>query len=96
MKELHQLVKSLNPQEKKYFRRFGLKDDSKGQSSAEVLFEILDAIDTYDEEKLAITLKRKKLDKKAAHVKHYLFDLLLDTLTWYHKEKLPGSCPGVF
>ena len=90
MKELHQLVKSLNPQEKKYFRRFGLKDDSKGQSSAEVLFEILDAIDTYDEEKLAITLRRKKLDKQAAHVKHYLFDLLLDTLTWYHKENLPG------
>jgi hypothetical protein len=87
MKELFQLVKSLDVNEKKYFRRFGLKDDSKGKSSTETLFEIIDALEEFDEDKIANRLKRAKLDKQIAHLKTYLYNLLLDTLLWYNKEK---------
>lgn len=72
--------------ERKYFRRFGLKDESKGESYTEVLFDLLCEFDVFDEEKIAIRLKRAKLDKQIAHLKKYLFDVVLETLLWYNKE----------
>ncbi len=87
MKELYQLIKSLDTNEKKYFRRFGLKDDSKGKTSTETLFEIIDGLDEFDEDKIVNRLKREKLEKQVVYLKAYLYDLLLDTLLWYNKEK---------
>lgn len=90
MQELFHLIKSLDANEKKYFRRFGLKDDSKGKSNTEILFELLDAQDEFDEEKIINRLKREKLDKQVAQLKSYLYQILLDTLVWYNKEKTSG------
>src|SRR5690242_10153344 len=88
MLQLHQLIKSLAANEKKYFRRFGLKDDSKGKSYTEILFEILDEADEYDEEKIMNRLKRQKIEKQVPHLKVYLYDLLLDTLLWHNKQNI--------
>ncbi len=90
MQELYHLIKSLDANEKKYFRRFGLKDESKGKSNTETLFEIIDALDEFDEEKIINRLKRVKLDKQISHLKTYLYELLLDTLLWYNKERIKG------
>ena len=90
MQELYHLIKSLDANEKKYFRRFGLKDATKGKSNTEILFEIIDALDEFDEEKILNRLKREKLDKQVAHLKTYLYEILLDTLLWYNKEKIHG------
>lgn len=87
MLELYRLIKSLDTNEKKYFRRFGLKDDSKGKTSTEILFEIIDGLEEYDEEKISNRLKRQKLSKQSVYLKGYLYNLLLDTLLWYNKEK---------
>src|ERR1043165_623348 len=88
MNHLHHLIQSLDVNEKKYFRRFGLKDDSKGKSHTETLFDILEAAEEYDEEKILNRLKREKIEKQVPHLKVYLYDLLLDTLLWYNKEKI--------
>lgn len=86
MRELHQLIKSLTPNEKKYFRRYRLKDAQKETSQAEMLFDVLDEIADFDEEKILFRLKRLKLNKQVADTKNYLFEILTDTLVWYHKE----------
>ncbi|HWB62233.1 MAG TPA: hypothetical protein VG603_01895 [Chitinophagales bacterium] len=90
MQELYNLVKSLNAEEKRYFRRYGIKDDSKGKSHTLALFELLDAEESFDEERIQNRLKRAKLDKNTAQLRSYLFGLLVETLAWYHKENIQG------
>jgi len=51
-----------------------------------MLFDILEDTDAFDEEKILFRLKRQKLDKQIADTKDYLFEILTDTLVWYHKE----------
>ncbi len=89
MQELHQYIHRMDAAEKKYFRRFGLKDESKGDSQTKQLFELLDSITDYNEEKLHYRIKRLKLEKQINHTKSYLFHLLTETLVWYHRENFP-------
>ena len=90
MEDLFRLIKSMDTEEKRYFRRFGLKDDSKGKSQTEKLFDLLDETVQYNEEQLAFRLKREKLDKQLASLKSYLYERLLDSLLWYRKHSTPG------
>jgi len=90
MEELYRFIKRLNTNEKKYFRRFGLKDESKGDSQTRELFELLDSFENFEEEKIQNRLKRLKLDKQINHTKNYLFNLLTETITWYNREHFPG------
>ena len=90
MEELHRFIQHLDSNEKKYFRRFGLKDESKGNSQTSALFELLDSFEIYEEEKIENRIKRLKLDKQINHTKNYLFGLLTETITWYHRERFTG------
>jgi hypothetical protein len=90
MEELYKLIKSLDSNEKKYFRRFGLKDDSKGDSQSKELFKLLDELPEYDEAKIANRMKRLKLDKQVNNNKSYLLNLLTETMVWYHRGRFPG------
>jgi|GEM_PF-4290110 len=90
MFDLYQLIHSLDPNEKKYFKRFGIRDESKGKSNTLKLFELFEEAEVYDEEKILIKIKRSKLDKQLASLKHYLGELLMDNLLWYHKDEIAG------
>ncbi len=90
MDDLFRLIKSMDTEEKRYFRRFGLKDDSKGKSQTEKLFDLLEQMETFDEDQLNYRLKREKLDKQIASLKSYLTEKLLDSLLWYRKSSFPG------
>lgn len=90
MLDLYQLIHSLDPNEKKYFKRFGIRDESKGKSNTLKLFEVFEEAEVFDEEKILIRIKREKLDKQIASLKHYLSELLMDNLLWYHKDDIAG------
>lgn len=90
MKDLHQFIHQLDSAEKKYFRRYGLKDETKGDSQTKALFELLETTDTYDEQKIANRIKRQQLDKQQASTESYLMKLLIDTMLWYNRERFPG------
>lgn len=90
MKDLYQFIHQLDSAEKKYFRRYGLKDETKGDSQTKALFELLDDIDTYDEEKILNRIKRQQLDKQQVNTESYLMKLLIDTMLWYNRERFPG------
>lgn len=94
MEDLFRLVKSMDTEEKRYFRRFGLKDDSKGKSQTEKLFNLLDETARFDEQQLSFRLKREKLDKQISSLKSYLYERLLDSLLWYRKNSMPGLGPS--
>jgi hypothetical protein len=90
MEELHRFIQRLDSAEKKYFRRYGLKDETKGDSQTKALFELLESAEVYDEQKIANRIKRLNLEKQLAHTEDYLMKLLIDTMLWYQRERFPG------
>ncbi len=90
MQDLYQLIHGLSANEKKYFKRFGIRDDTKGRSLTLKLFELLEEFDEYDEDKILYAARRGKMDKQLPSLKHYLKELVLDSLVWYHRENTPG------
>ncbi len=87
MKRLFLFIRALDASEKKYFRRYGLKDTSKEDNQTRDLFELLESQPLYDEEKIQNRLKRLGLDKKAEHTARYLYTLLTEAMVWYHRHR---------
>lgn len=90
MTEIHRFIRSMTASEKKYFRRYGLKDDTKGQNISRTLFDLLDEMEEWDGEKLNIRLKRLKLEKQVQAAKSYLMQLLTESMVWYNRESYEG------
>src|SRR5438876_959749 len=88
--ELYQLIKTMTKAEKRKFKIDASKES--GQSGNIRLFDAIEKqtriLRDYDEEKLKIELKDRNLVKRLYSLKNYLYNLLLNSLTDYHRDKL--------
>ena len=81
---LLELIHSLTPSEKKYFRKYiATGDETKNYTK---LFDILQKSESYDAETLSRELQKSK--KKIANDKEYLQEILLRTLHSFHSPSM--------
>jgi hypothetical protein len=83
--DLHDLVKTLTPAEKRYFKVATTKGDSK--SNPLKLFEALDSLEEYDDERLKKKLKGETLLKYLSAEKATLYEAIMRAMRAYHADK---------
>lgn len=79
-KTIYYLIQSLNKSEKRYFKRLVEFGTGKKETNATLLFDVLDQLDPYDEEKLKKQLKKVGLDKQIRVYQTLLFDQIMRSL----------------
>lgn len=82
--QLFRLIKSLDTSEKGYFKKF-----AKGYGKAQnyiVLFDIIDELDSYDEDVVIKKLRKQPFVKQLAVTKNYLFELILKSQKQYRAD----------
>lgn len=89
--DLFQLVKSMSKSEKGYFKKFASKHTIGEKNIYVKLFDGVDSLKEYDEEKLKSKFKGEKFADKLYSTKNYLFNLILKSLSAYHSEKFAVS-----
>lgn len=84
-----QLIKSLSKAEKRYFKVFVARHTSSSSSpnNAQVLFDHMEKMEEYDEDKLLETLKGNAFTNKFSITKARLYDTILKSLDAYYSEK---------
>lgn len=85
--ELHDLIHSLSPSEKRYIRRMALDQDT-------AFLKLLDAIanqKVYNEAKLKVEFKKEKFVKNLAVNKKYLHDYILNSLAQLKRKEMEIS-----
>lgn len=86
--ELFLLIKSMSKSEKRYFKIYSARHTSGEKNNYLRLFEYLDRLEKYDELKIKNEFKTEKFTKNFFAIKKYLFDVILNSLLDYNKEKL--------
>jgi hypothetical protein len=81
---LFDLIKSLNASEKAYFKKYVQGDE---ESNFLKLFDAMNAMGEYEEEKLVKKFKGEKFIRNMAVSKNYLFESIMDSLRAYHRNK---------
>lgn len=82
MDALHELIRSLTPHEKGYFKK------NAGQAANYLkLFDAIDTQNEYDENSLKKIFKQEKFIKQFSVAKNYLYETILKILTAYHAEQ---------
>ena len=81
--DLLDLIKSLNPVEKAYIKKFAFRNSSKGNQLYLSLFNDIDRQKVYDENKF---LKNSKYAKQLPQLKKYLYSAICKALDSYHGE----------
>ncbi|MBI2268920.1 MAG: hypothetical protein HYU69_01030 [Bacteroidetes bacterium] len=85
--ELFQLIKSLTPLEKRYFKLYSsIQGSGKKGKDYLHLFDIIDRLDGYNEEKLKVRLKNKEIVNNLKFFKSYLSEAILKSLEKYHSK----------
>lgn len=84
--ELFQLIKSLTPNEKGYFKKFSRLHVREGKNNYMRLSEAIDAQENYDEQALLREFSNEQFVKQFPVAKNYLFNLILKALDVYHSE----------
>ena len=83
--ELFELIKSLNKNEKRYFR---LQSSlQKGSKNYLMLFDAIDNQTYYDEKKIKIKYSSEKFVRQFAFTKNHLYSLIMKSLINYYNEK---------
>jgi len=85
--DLFQLIKSLDKNEKRYFKLAVSKYTSAEDSNYIKLFDAIDTQEEYNEEKLKKKFKGKKIEKNFPTEKNYLYRLILKSLRGYSQEQ---------
>ena len=85
--KLYRLVRSLTPQEKRYFRLF-VGQKTEGASKYQQLFEAMAAMETFDEERLKQKVYKNQppTGKKYSELKAYLYELVLKSLQSFDEQ----------
>ncbi len=81
---LHELIHSLNQSEKRHFKIFAQRHVVKGENQYLRLFDILNNLETYDEETVKRELGNSKFAENLSSGKNYLYNLLLRSLRSYN------------
>lgn len=84
--DLFNLIKSLSSAEKRYFKVFAYKHTRGDKNNYVRLFEVIEAQEKYDEKQIKDRFKGEKFIKHLPSEKNYLYNLILDTLYYYHRE----------
>ena len=85
--KLRFLIKSMSKPEKRHFKLFAQFYQGNKESNAIALFDAINSLETYNEEKLAQVLPLPKLLNNLATHRYQLQGLLLRSLGTYHLEK---------
>lgn len=89
--DLFQLIKSLQPNEKRYFKVFASRFSNVDEANHYTLFEAIEELEEYDEEKLKKKLQRKKkntmIAKYLSAEKKALHELIMRSMRSFHAEK---------
>ncbi len=85
--DLFDLIKSLTPTEKGYFRKFAAAMSGDEKSDYLKLFEAVDHQTNYDESALKKKFRNNAIGKNFAYNKLYLIDLILKVLKNFHRER---------
>ncbi len=84
--ELFLLVKSLNKNEKGYFKKFASINSKKGEGNYLRLFNCLDAMEQYDEKQIRKTFAGEKFLSQLNVTKLYLQKMIIRALRNYHSD----------
>lgn len=82
--QLFRLIKSLDPSEKGYFKKFA-RSYGKAQNYL-LLFDAIDAQEVYDEQWLIQKFKKQPFVRQFSVAKHHLWELVLRALRQYRSE----------
>lgn len=85
--KLYRLIRSLTPQEKRYFRLF-VGQKIEGESKYQQLFEAMAAMETFDEERLKQKVYKNQPPegKKYSELKAYLYEMVLKSLQSFDEQ----------
>ncbi len=84
--QLHQLVKSLNKTEKRYFNLYASRHTLGEKNNYVILFEAIDKQVEYNEEVLLKQFKKETFINNFSITKARLYDVVLDSLTAFHSK----------
>ncbi|TND07534.1 MAG: hypothetical protein FD123_3086 [Bacteroidetes bacterium] len=84
---LYELIKSLDKQEKRYFKIFASRHVIGGQNDYIKLFDALDRMKQYDETRFRKKLQKEKFITRLPALKNYLYGIILDSSRAYHDDQ---------
>ena len=84
--DLFRLIKSLNKNEKSYFKKFAQLHILGEENTYILLFDAVDAQEKYSEKALIETFGRGKSSSQFSVLKNYLYNLILKSLRVYHAD----------
>lgn len=87
-KNLYELIKSLNKNEKRYFKIATASSQEADDKKMHLLFDAINKQEEFDEEKIlekCTTIKREQL----SNIKAYLYQRVLQTMRQYNASKIP-------
>lgn len=87
MDALHELIKSLTPSEKGYFKKSASRFEGTEGNNYLKLFHAVDAQVEYDEAALKKSFKGQKFLKQFSVAKNYLYESILKSLAAYHADE---------
>ncbi len=80
------LIQSLSPSEKRYFKLFASQQVKEEKNAHIKLYDLLEKLNAYNEEKVNAKLKSFGDQKQIAAIKTYLYNLILKSLRNYYAE----------
>lgn len=83
--EVHQLIKTMTPAEKRFFRRQAARHTLGETNQYLILFDAIEAMDKYEEDALRQSLGNNSIAGYLAVGKRYLMEQLLDSLHLFHR-----------
>ncbi|WMX15876.1 DUF1697 domain-containing protein [Aureispira sp. CCB-E] len=91
MDKLSELIHSLTPSEKRYFKLFAKNQSGKSVNNYIYLFDFLNKQDKYDEKKVHLHFKGAKFLKQLHVTKYHLYQLILKSLRAFRAGKSVDS-----
>lgn len=80
------LIKSLSKPEKRYFKLYTSKHLSKAKNTYEVVFDIIDKQEEYDEEEILTKYKKHAFTNRFSITKNRLYHAIMRSLDAYHSN----------
>ena len=84
--QVHELISSLTPAEKRYFKLYADRHSSSSKNNYSKLFDAIDAQQEYDEKELLESFKGKPFLKHFSIAKNRLYHKILQSLNAFHAE----------
>ncbi len=84
--DLHQLIRSLNKNEKAYFKKFAQLHVLGEENNYVLLFDAIAEMEKYDEESLKKKFSKEDFIRQISVAKNYLYNLVLKSLRSFHVE----------